>query len=112
MRFEALSRKVLSSAASTVSLATRAPQAFGKAKSFFSRPENRSKFLRLLGNTAAGILIALIVGLLLRKHLPSMPERGRNLIHRLAKGLVHVLMGAAPYGATLVALLVLFGMFP
>jgi small conductance mechanosensitive channel len=112
MSVESLFKGVLDAAARTVSLVTRAPGALGKAKSFFSGPENRSKLLRLLSDIAGGIVIALVVGLMLRRYVPPRDERERSLPSRLGRGFVAVLLSLAPYAALLVSIVVLFQAFP
>ena len=109
---QSLFKGVLDAAVRTVSLVTRAPGALGKAKSFFSVPENRSKLLRLLGDIAGGIVIALVVGLMLRRYVPPRDERERGLPSRLGRGFITVLLSLAPYAALLVSLVILFQVFP
>jgi small-conductance mechanosensitive channel len=112
MRFESLFKGVLNAAGSTASLVTRAPGALGKAKSFLSETEKRSKLLKLLGDVAAGIVIALIVGLFLRKYVPPTDERERGLPSRLGMGFIALFLSLAPYAALLVSLFILFEVFP
>ena len=109
---ESLFKGVLDAAARTVSLVTRTPGTLGKAKSFFSEPENRSKLLKLLGDIAGGIVIALVVGLMLRRYVPPRDERERSLPSRLGRGFITVLLSLAPYAALLVSLVILFQVFP
>ena len=72
--FESLFKRVLDAGASTASLIRRTPRVLENAKTFLSDPENRSKLLRLLGNIAASIVIALIVGVLLQRYSPTKGE--------------------------------------
>lgn len=112
MIFESLSKKVLDAAASTTSLVTRVPEALAKTKSFLSEPDNPSKLLRLLGDIVGGIVIALIVGFLLRRYVPARDEPKRSLPSRLTTRVIRVVLSLAPYGALLVSLFVLFELFP
>jgi len=112
MSVESLFKRVLDAASRTASLVTRTPGALGKAKSFFSEPGNRSKLLRLFVDIAVGIVIALVVGLMLRRYVPPRDERERNLPSRLGKGFVAVLLRLAPYAALLVSIVILFQVLP
>ncbi len=112
MGFESLFRGVLDAAARTASLISRAPEAVGKSTSFFSEPENRSKLLRLLGDIAGGIVVALLVWLLLRSCAPPRDERERSLPSRLGRGFITLFLSLAPYAALLVSLVALFQVFP
>jgi len=110
--FESVFRGILDAGANTASLVARAPEAVGKVKSSLSEPESRSKLLRLLGDIAAGIVIALIVGLLLRRYSPTRDERKNGLPSRAAAGFIRLILGVAPYAALLVSLFVLFEVYP
>jgi small conductance mechanosensitive channel len=112
IRFESLFKEVLNAGASTASLVTRAPGALETAKSFFGEPETQSKLLRLLGNIAGAIVIALIVGLILRRCVPPRDERERSFPSKLGKGFIQVLLSLAPFAALLASLFVLFEVFP
>jgi len=112
MGFESLFKGVLDAASRTATLVTRTPGALGKAKSFFSEPENRSKLLRLFVDIAGGIVIALVVGLLLRRYVPPRDERERSLPSRLSRGFITLLLSLAPYAALLISPIILFQVFP
>jgi small conductance mechanosensitive channel len=110
--FASLFKGVLNAGASTASLAARLPQALGKATSSLSQPETRSKLFRLLGDVAGGIVIALILGLILRGYISAGEERRRSLSSRIASGFLRVILSVVPYAALLVSLFVLFEIFP
>jgi small conductance mechanosensitive channel len=110
--FESVFRGLLDAGASTASLVARTPEALAKVKSFLSEPESRSKVLRLLRDIAAGIVIALIVGFLLRRYSPTRDEREKGLPSRVALGFLRVILGVVPYAALLASLFVLFEVFP
>ncbi|MFB0508493.1 MAG: mechanosensitive ion channel family protein [Thermodesulfobacteriota bacterium] len=110
--FQSLFKGVLDAAASTASLVGRMPGGLGRAKAFLSKPENLSRLLRLLGAIAGGIVIALIVGLLLRRYAPIREERERSFPSKLSSAVIQVFLSLAPYAALLVSLFVLFEVFP
>jgi len=109
---ESVFKGVLNAGASTASSLARAPGALEKAGSFFGEPENRSKLLRFLGDIAGGIVIALIVGLLLRRYASIREEHERTLPFKLGRGLLQVCLSLAPFAALLASLFVLFEVFP
>ncbi len=111
-RFESISRDIMDAVTSTVSILTQTSSAFGKAKSFLSQPENRSKMLRLAADVAAGILIALILKLLLRGYAPRLTSRMKGLSSKITLGFLKVLLILIPYGALLASLFILFRIFP
>lgn len=110
--FESVFKGILDAGASTASLVSRVPGALEKAESFFGEPENRSKLLKLLGDIAGGIVIALIVGLFLRTYAPKRDERERSLASKLGTGVLQVVLSLAPFAALLASLFVLFEVFP
>jgi small-conductance mechanosensitive channel len=110
--FESVFKGILDAGASTASLVARVPGALETAKSFLGKPENRSTLLKLLGNIAGGIVIALIVGLLLRTYAPKRDERERSLSFKLGRGVLQVVLRLAPFAALLASLFVLFEIFP
>jgi len=111
-RFESLSGRIMDAAASTVSLLAKTPAAFPAVKSFLSLPENRSKLLKLLGDIAVGIFIALVISLFLRGYVPKITERMRSLASKIIMGFLKVVLTLLPYGALLISLFILFRMFP
>ncbi len=107
-----LFKRVLDAGANTASLVARVPGALGKAKSFLSEPQNWSKLLRLLGTIAGSIVIALIVGLLLRRYSPVREEGEGSLHSKLGRAIILVFLRVAPYAALLVSLFILLEVFP
>jgi len=112
MSFEPVFRGVLDAGVSTASLVAKTPEALAKVKSSLSEPESRSKLLRLLGDIAAGIVIALIVGFLLRRYSPPRDERKMGLPYTVAAGFIRLVLNLAPYAALLLSLFVLFEVYP
>lgn len=112
INLESVFTGVLNAGATTASLVGQTPGGLGRAKAFLSRPENLSRLLRLLGALAGGIVIALIVGLLLRRFAPIKEEHERSLPSKLSSAVIQVFLSLAPYAALLVSLFVLFGLFP
>ena len=110
--FDTLSQRFIEAAASTASLAARAPDRVRDAWGFLSRPENRSKLIRLLVDIAGAVAVALILGLILRKYTPRPREAHPAFPSRLAFGLARILLRLIPYGAILVVLSILFGVLP
>jgi len=111
-KFDSLSAKVMDAAASTASVVSRTPKALSAAKAFLAQRENRSNFLRLLGNIAVGILIAVIAWLILRRYVPWAGERIGGLLFKLGAGLLRIVLGVIPYVILLLSLFVLFQVFP
>jgi small-conductance mechanosensitive channel len=107
-----LFKRVLDAGAHTASLVTRVPSALGNAKSFLSEPQNWSKLLRLLVAIAGSIVIALIVGLLMRRYAPAREEREESFPSKLGRGIILVFLSVTPYAALLVSLFILLGVFP
>jgi small-conductance mechanosensitive channel len=112
MNFGFLFKRVLDAGAHTASRVARVPSALGKAKSFLSEPRNWSKLLRLLGAIAGSIVIALIIGLCLRRYAPAREERKGSFPSRLGRGIILVFLRVTPYAALLVSLFILLGVFP
>jgi small conductance mechanosensitive channel len=107
-----LFKRVLDAGAHTASLVARVPGALGKGKSFLSEPRNWFKLLRLFGTIAGSIVIALIVGLFLRRYAPARDQREGSFPLKLGKGIILVFLSVAPYAALLVSLFILLGVFP
>jgi len=111
-RFDSISRDIMGATASTVSILTQTPSAFGKAKSFLSHAENRAKMLRLLGGIVVGIVIALILRFLLRGVMPRITSGMRDLASKVTLGFFRMILVSVPYVALIGALFLLFRMFP
>jgi moderate conductance mechanosensitive channel len=112
MRFEAISKGIIDAAASTTSLIARTPETYGKIKSFFSEPEKQGRFLKLLADIAAAILIALIIRFFLRNPILRMAERTKTTISGFAKGIFRIILVLLPYAALLASLFIMFKILP
>jgi small conductance mechanosensitive channel len=110
--FESMSGRIMDAASSTAILIAKTPEAFEKAKIFFSQPKNRSKLLLLLGDIAGGMVIALIVGLVLRRYIPKITKGMTSLPSKVGLGFVRVILSSAPYGVLLISLFALFKLLP
>ena len=107
-KFEKLSKKIMDSGASTISLLAQTPRAMQNAKTFLARSENQVKFLNLIIAIASGIIIALILNRLLKKLMPQATERTKSLTSKLTVGIIRALLSLLPYGALLISLFPLF----
>ena len=112
MRFESFSERIVGAAASSASLIGRLPETLGSAKGLLSERENLYKLLRLLGDVLGGILIALFVGVILRRYIPKRDTRVRGLLSKSGRGIQHIVVAMIPYGILLLSLFVLFKAFP
>jgi small-conductance mechanosensitive channel len=109
--FQSLTGGVIHSAAGTVRLLERLPEAPRNIRSFFARPENRYKLLKLVAATIFSLLIAMIARLLVRRWSPRRAPEKRRFV-RVLRGMVRLLLALVPYGVFLAVLFTVFGVFP
>ena len=111
-KFETLSSKVVGAAAGAVSLIVKTPLVYEGVKSFLSKRENRANLLKLLADIVAGMVIAFLLRVFLRKFIPKSTEGPMNFIKKLITNSAQVLFALIPYGAMLASLFILFKLFP
>jgi small conductance mechanosensitive channel len=111
-QFDSLSESIVRAGAETIEWLSRAPQALNRAQGYLFDPRNQKALLRLFVNIGAAVVLALIVGLLLKLARRRIPERQRSFPAKLGVGLVRIVLGLIPYGALLIALFVLFDLLP
>ena len=111
-KFEELSKKIMDSGASTISLLAQMPRAMQNSKTFLARSENQAKLLSLLIAIASGIIIALIFRRLLKKLMPQATERSKSLASKLTVGVLRAILSLLPYGALLISFFPLFRALP
>ncbi|MFH1934748.1 MAG: mechanosensitive ion channel family protein [Pseudomonadota bacterium] len=111
-KFEKVSKKIIDSGTSTISLLAQMPRAMQNAKTFLAQSENRAKLLRLLIAIASGIIIALIFRRLLKKLMPQPTERTKSLTSKLTVGVIRAILSLLPYGALLISFFPLFRALP
>ena len=111
-KFEELSKKIMDSGASTISLLAQMPRAMQNSKTFLARSENQAKLLSLLIAIASGIIIALICRRLLKKLMPQPTERTKSLTSKLTVGVIRAILSLLPYGALLISFFPLFRVLP
>ena len=110
--FEKLSKRIMDSGASTITLLAQMPQAMKNARTFLAKSENQTKLLSLIIAIALAIIIALIFNRLLKKLMPKPTERTKGLASRLTVGVIRAILSVLPYGALLIALFPLFRVLP
>jgi len=110
--FEKLSKRIMDSGASTITLLAQMPRAIQNAKTFLAKSENQAKLLSLIIAIALAIIIALIFRRLLKKLMPQATERTKGLASRLTVGVIRAILSLLPYGALLIALFPLFRVLP
>lgn len=111
-KFEELSKKIMDSGASTISLLAQMPRAMQNSKTFLARSENQAKLLSLLIAIASGIIVALIFRRLLKKLMPQATERTKSLTSKLPVGIIRAILSLLPYGALLISFFPLFRALP
>ena len=111
-KFEKLSKKMMDSGASTISLLAKMPRAMKDAKTFLSQSENQVRLLNLLIAIASGIIIAFIIRRFLKKLMPHATERTKSLTSKLTVGVIRAILSLLPYGALLISLFPLFRLLP
>jgi len=111
-KFEKLSKRIMDSGASTITLLAQMPRAIQNAKTFLAKSENQAKLLNLIIAIASGIIIALIFRRLLKKLMPQVTERTKSLTSRLTVGAIRTILSFLPYGALLISLFPLFRVLP
>ncbi|MFC1822831.1 hypothetical protein ACFL9T_09005, partial [Thermodesulfobacteriota bacterium] len=112
VRFEYLSEKIVTAAASTASLVTKTPQAYINVKSFFSDQGSLLQFLKLLANVALAVVIAFLIGLFLRTSEKRLTERSKNRLAKISLGIPRLILKLLPYLALITCLFFLFRVFP
>jgi len=110
--FKTLSTRVVGTASGTASLVRKTPLVYERVKSFLSQRENRANFLKLLADIVAGIVIAFLLSLFLKKFIPKTTEGPIKFIHKLIPNAAQVLLTLIPYGVLLASLFILFKLFP
>ena len=110
-KFDNLSKKIMDSGASTVSLFAQMPSAMQNAKASLARSENQAKLLRLLIAIASGLIIALIFWRLLKKLMPQPTELTKSLTSKLTVGVIRAILSLLPYGVLLISFFPLFRVF-
>lgn len=111
-KFEELSKKIMDSGGSTISLLAQIPKAMQNAKIFLARSENQAKLLRFLIAIVSGIIIALIFWRLLKKLIPQPTERTKSLTSKLTVGVIRAILSLLPYGILLISFFPLFRVLP
>jgi len=111
-KFEKLSKNIMGSGASTISLLSQIPTAIQKAKIFLAQSENQAKLLSLFIAVLSGIIIALICNWLLKKLMPQPTEHTKSLTSKLTVGVIRAILSLLPYGALLISLFPLFRALP
>ena len=111
-KFEKLSKKIIDSGASTISLLSQMPRAMQNAKTFLAQSGNQAKLLNLLIAIASGIIIAFIIRRLLKKLMTQTTERTKSLTSKVIVGVLGAVLSLLPYGALLISLFPLFRLLP
>jgi len=111
-RFEALSQRIMAAGANIFRLAAQTPRAVRQVNAFLSQPGNLMKSITLVGNILASILVALILRKILKRYLPAVTARIKDIPSGIAFGVVRIVLTLAPYGALLAALFLSFSLFP
>ena len=111
-RFEALSQKIVAAGANIFRLAAQTPQMLRRFNAFVNQPGNLINLIKLAGNVLASILVALILGRILKRYLPTVTARIKDLPSAAAFGVVRIVLTLLPYGALLVALFLSFSLLP
>jgi small-conductance mechanosensitive channel len=111
-KFEDVSKRIIDSGNSTISLLSQMPKAMKNAKAFLVNPKNQTKLLNLIIAVVSGIIIALIFRRLLKKLIPQVTERTKSLTSKLTFGVIRTILICLPYGALLISLFPLFKVLP
>jgi len=111
-KFEKMSKRIMDSGASTITLLAQMPKAMKNAKTFLARTENQAKLLSLIIAIVLAIIIALIFRRLLKKLMPQTTDRTKSLASKLTVGIIRAILSLLPYGALLISLFPLFKVLP
>ncbi len=109
---ETLFGDIRNSVAETVYLARRIPAAVGTSIDFFDHPENRTRLIRLSSVTVGAILMALIVGWILRPVTRKTQGKIKDFPSLIFWGMVQLLTAVAPYACLWFVFTLLSKIFP